>query len=148
MRTAPGSNSCNSPSRFVPSSVDKMVIPVTLPPGRLRLATRPTMTGLPPVTKTIGIVVVAAGRNCRGGVTRSDHCHLTAYKIGCEAGQSIVLVLRPAILDRHVLAFDVASFTSALPECGQKVRIVGRRQAAEKPDRRHRGLLRARRERP
>src|SRR5262249_25436280 len=88
------------------------------------------------------------GRNCRGGVTRSDHCHLTAYKIGCEVGQSIVLVLRPAILDRHVLAFDVAGFTSALPECGQKVRIVGRRQAAEKPDHRHRRLLRARRERP
>ena len=47
------------------------------------------------------------GRNCRRGVGRSDHCHLTAYQIGCEVGQSIVLVLRPAILDRHILAFDV-----------------------------------------
>jgi hypothetical protein len=53
------------------------------------------------------------------------------------------LVLRPAILDRHVLAFDVAGFTSALPECGQKVRIIGRRQTAEKPDHRHHRLLRA-----
>ena len=34
--------------------------PVTLPPGRLRLATRPSLTGSPPVAKTIGIVVVAA----------------------------------------------------------------------------------------
>ena len=34
--------------------------PVTLPPGRLRLATRPSLTGSLPVAKTIGIVVVAA----------------------------------------------------------------------------------------
>src|SRR5262249_1897457 len=44
--------------------------PVTLPPGRLRLATRPILTGSPPLTKTIGIVAVAAlaaideGRSC------------------------------------------------------------------------------------
>jgi len=34
--------------------------PVTLPPGRLRLATRPSLTGSLPVPKTIGTVVVAA----------------------------------------------------------------------------------------
>src|SRR5262249_37376165 len=48
------------------------------------------------------------GCNCREGVMRSDHRHLTAYQIGCEVGQSVVLVLRPAILDRHILALDVA----------------------------------------
>jgi hypothetical protein len=36
------------------------LIPVTLPPGRLKLATRPASTGSPPAVKTIGIVVVAA----------------------------------------------------------------------------------------
>src|SRR5438093_12541842 len=60
------------------------------------------------------------GYNCRGGVMRSDHRHLTAYQIACEVGQSVVLILRPAILDRHALALDVAGFTNALPECGQK----------------------------
>ena len=50
---------------------------------------------------------------------RSDHRHLTAYQIGCEVGQSVGLVLRPAILDRHILALDVAVFTKALAECGQ-----------------------------
>src|SRR5215831_7808730 len=78
---------------------------------------------------------------------RSDHRHLTAYQIGCEVGQSVVLVLRPAILDRHILALDVAGFTNALPECGQIARTIGRR-AAEEPDHRHRLLLGARRERP
>src|SRR5262249_54844927 len=80
---------------------------------------------------------------------RSDHRHLTAYQIGCEVAQSVGLVLRPAILDRHILPLDVAGFTNALPECGQKACTIGRRpRAAEEPDRRHRRLLRARRERP
>jgi hypothetical protein len=40
--------------------VVKKLTPVTLPPGRLRLATRPILTGSSPVAKTTGIVVVAA----------------------------------------------------------------------------------------
>src|SRR5262249_17428961 len=68
---------------------------------------------------------------------------------GCEVGQSVVLVMRPPILDRHILALDVAGFTNALPECGQKTCTIGSRpRAAEEPDHRHRWLLRARRERP
>src|SRR5262249_26710731 len=79
---------------------------------------------------------------------RSDHRHLTAYQVSCEVGQSIILILRPAILDRHILAFDVPAFADALPECGHKTCSVGGRRAAEEPDYRHRRLLRARRERP
>src|SRR6516162_5046566 len=80
---------------------------------------------------------------------RSDHRHLTAYQIGCEVGQSVVLVLRPAILNRHILALDVAGFTNALPECGQKACTIGRRpRASEESYHRHRRLLRACRERP
>ena len=79
---------------------------------------------------------------------RSDHCHLTAYQIGCEVGQSIGLVLRPAIFDRQILALDVTTFADASLERGHKVCTVGRRRAAEEPDHRHRRLLCARRERP
>src|SRR5215470_2532818 len=81
---------------------------------------------------------------------RSDHRHLTAYQIGCEVGQSVVLVMRPPILDRHILALDVPDFTNALPECGQKACTIGkeRPRAAEEPNHRHWRLLRARRERP
>ena len=50
---------------------------------------------------------------------RSDHPYLTAYQIGCEVGQSVGLVLRPTILDRYILALEVAGFTKALAECGQ-----------------------------
>ena len=59
-RAARGSKSRTSPSRLAASSELKVVMPVMLPPGRLRLATRPCATGSPPVLKTIGIVVVAA----------------------------------------------------------------------------------------
>src|SRR5215831_17156665 len=79
---------------------------------------------------------------------RSDHRHLTAYQIGCEIGQSVGLVLRPAILDRHILALDVAEFTKSLAECGQIACSTGRLRAAEEPDHRHRWLLRPRRQRP
>ncbi len=79
---------------------------------------------------------------------RSDHRHLTAYQIGCEVGQSVVLVLRPAILDRHILALDVAGFTNALPECGQKACAIGKRRNAEETDHRRCRLLPSRRQRP
>jgi hypothetical protein len=58
-RAARGTNSCNNPTRLDPSSPAMELTPVTLPPGRLRLATRPVWTGSPPALKTIGMVVVA-----------------------------------------------------------------------------------------
>src|SRR5215831_6782810 len=79
---------------------------------------------------------------------RSHHRHLTAYQVSCEVGQSIILILRPAILDRHILAFYVPAFADALPECGHKTCSVGGRRAAEEPDYRHRRLLCSRRKRP
>ena len=79
---------------------------------------------------------------------RGDHRHLTAYQIGCEVGQSVGLVLRPAILDRHILAFDIAGFTKALAECGQIGCTIDRRRAAKESYHRHRRLLSPRTKRP
>jgi hypothetical protein len=42
-----------------PSSALNQLTPVTLPPGRLMLATRPRSTALSLLVKTIGIVLVA-----------------------------------------------------------------------------------------
>src|SRR5262249_39145727 len=55
-----GINSCSSPSRFAVKSTAVKTTPVTLPPGRLRLATRPVLIGSVPVTNTIGTAAVAA----------------------------------------------------------------------------------------
>src|SRR5262249_32151296 len=79
---------------------------------------------------------------------RSDHRDLTAYQIACEVGQSVDLVLRPAILDHDILALDVAGFANALPECGQIACTISKRRAAEESDHWHRRLLRACRKRP
>src|SRR5262249_29880722 len=59
-RTALGNSSCRSPSRFETTSMVKKLTPVALPPGRARLATRPSLTGSSPTANTIGIVAVAA----------------------------------------------------------------------------------------
>ena len=55
-----GMSSVTSCNRFAITSPLMLVMPVMLPPGRARLATRPSLTGSSPTPKTIGIVVVAA----------------------------------------------------------------------------------------
>src|SRR5262245_16049789 len=55
-----GTSSRRSSSRFAVNSPLKILMPVTLPPGRARLATRPSLTGSSPEVKAMGIVVVAA----------------------------------------------------------------------------------------
>src|SRR6516225_7361530 len=60
IRVAPGTSSRSCSSRFAANSIEKTLIPVRLPPGRARLATRPSLTGSSPARKTMGIVVVAA----------------------------------------------------------------------------------------
>jgi hypothetical protein len=60
IRATPGTRSRSSPSRFGSIRLVNRVTPVTLPPGRLKLSTKPALTGSPPIPNTIGIVVVAA----------------------------------------------------------------------------------------
>jgi len=57
---AAGTNSRSNSNRFALSSLSKKLTPVTFPPGWLRLDTKPSSIGLPPLVNTIGIVVVAA----------------------------------------------------------------------------------------
>ena len=68
MTRAVGTNSCSSSSRFGATSTFNWVAPVTLPPGRFRLATKPSLIGSPPISKTMGIVVVAAFAASAAGV--------------------------------------------------------------------------------
>ena len=83
------------------------------------------------------------GRERSGAVAgRGDHGHATADQIGHQRRQAIVLALQPVVLDRHVLAFDVAGFVEALAERGRKARGTIGRPAVDKPDHRHRRLLR------
>ena len=110
MDAALGTSWRSSSSRFVPNSPPKKTTPVTLPPGRLRLATTPSLTGSPPVANTIGTVFVAALAAIATRLSRDDRCHLPADQISNQNRQLITLIVRIAILDRDVLAFDEARF--------------------------------------
>jgi hypothetical protein len=59
-----------------------------------------------------------------------------------------VLLVRPSVFDRNILALDIAGFTQALADRGAKVTQGCRRPTMEKADDRQRRLLRARGERP
>ena len=56
----------------------------------------------------------------RGGCAagRGDDGHTTADQVGHQRRQAIVLALQPVVLDRHVLALDVAGF--ARGPCGTR----------------------------
>jgi hypothetical protein len=136
--------SCNSSSRFGAISTFNWVAPVTLPPGRLRLATRPSCTGSPLVVKTIGIVVVAALAATAAGVLVAA---ITVNQIACQDRQSLIFPRRPPEFYNHVAAFDVASFAKPLAKSGQRRSIALRRSSVHEPDHRHRRLC-ERRDRP
>src|SRR5262245_29560302 len=108
------------------------------------------MTGSPPFAKTIGVLAVAAFC-CLGRVRtprRGDHSHMTADEIIGEGGQSIVVAIGPTVLDRRILAPDIAGFAQALTESGYAGGECYSRRAVEGTNHRHRRLLRARCERP
>jgi hypothetical protein len=94
--------------------------PVTLPPGRLRLATRPSLTGSPSAAKTIGTVVVALGRERRRGIA-DDYGHRPAQQFGHQRRQSIKLIIGPGVFDRDVLSLDVACLIQAVTERPQEM---------------------------
>ena len=81
-RVAAGTSSRKSSSRFATNSALRKLIPVRLPPGRARVATRPTPTGSSGRNEDDG-----DGRGCRLGRERAickcdDHCDLAAHQIG------------------------------------------------------------------
>ena len=86
-------------------------------------------------------------RNLQGAGC-GDHRDLAADQIGHQGWQVIVLALQPVVLDRHVLAFNVAGFVEAFAERGCIARIAIGRPGREKRDHRQRRLLRASGERP
>ena len=54
------------------------------------------------------------------------------------------MALEPVVLDRHVLALDVAGFIETFTEGSDKARRAVCRPVPDKPDKRHRRLLRTR----
>src|SRR5262249_21903323 len=124
----PGTNSCNSASPLAPSSLLRMLKPVRLPPGRLRLATSPSCTGSTPTLNTIGMLVVAA-LAARAGSTPAAMITATRRWTGSAAndGRAVSLVFRPAIFDRNGASFDPAEFVKSLHKGSGQLALRGSR---------------------
>ena len=148
MTASLGASSCNSPSCLAAKSPTVWTTPVTLPPGRLRLTTKPVLTG----SKTGG----EDDRDRRSGrfgdrrrkSVGHDHGDLAADELRRHRRKPIIPILGKAILDSDVLPLDKSGLVQALPECANQVLGAGRRRGAEKADHWHHRLLRPRRERP
>src|SRR5262245_57227758 len=109
-RVAAGTRSRRNSSRFATTSPLKKLMPVRLPPGRARLAIRPSLTGSSAATKTMGIVAVASlAANVTAIPPNVVIGDLAANQVGRQRGQSIDLILAPAVHDRDVFALDIAA---------------------------------------
>src|SRR5262249_50030213 len=104
-----GTVSRNSSSRLPASSLRNRVTPVALPPGRLRLATRPISTGSPPLRKTIGMVEVATLAAYAAALeTAYRTVTLRPTNSAANAGRRSGRSLDQRYSNRHVLAFDIS----------------------------------------
>src|SRR5262249_20147933 len=84
----------------------------------------------------------------RSGDRRRDNGNSSDDQIGHHCRRAFISTLEPVILDRNVLALDVASFAEALSKCGRtRHRGIGCPKV-DKSNHRQRCLLRARHEWP
>ena len=121
MAVAPGTNSCASSNSFAPSSTDKRVTPVRLPPGRLRLATRPSLTGSAHVTKMTGTVMVALLAARAALWLPTTTATLRLIRLATRAGNRSTRSSAGAKFNADVLAFDeFPHFLQALTERGHE----------------------------
>ena len=93
------------------------VIPVMLPPGRARLATRPVLTGSPTASHDDGNRL----RRGLGSLGRwrgyhDDEVHRQADQLRCQGREAIHLAGGPAVLDGDGLALNPAEIAQPLLE--------------------------------
>ena len=83
------------------------------------------------------------GRDRSGAHGRGDHGHTTADQVSHQRRQAIVLALQPVVLDRHVLALDIAGFAKSFAERESHSPLQASADpSVDKSDHRKRQLLR------
>src|SRR5262249_37986861 len=104
--TEPGENLRKSSRRLLAISVDWVDSPVTLPPGRARLATTPAPTGSSPNAKTMGMTAVAcinvgtasAFETMTSTLRRTNSAAISAWRSGRPSDQRYsIAMVRPSI---------------------------------------------------
>ena len=161
-RSRPGTSSRKSSSRLAAISLCWSDRPVTLPPGRAKLATKPLPTGSVATANTMGMTDVA----CFAGMTAAPNVTMTStFKRTKSVASSAKRSLRPSV-QRYSIAKvrpsrevqgtartlgldDPAQFAQSLHKSGGPLTLGRRCIRAQEPDGRQlRGLLRACDERP
>ena len=125
-RASLGTASLSISSLLVSSSNDKLDNPVTLPPGRARLATRPSPTGSPAFAITMGMVVVAFfAANAGGPAVTTIRSTLRRTKSAassgrrsdfCSANRYSMVKFFPSIHPSLLSSCRNASTRTALPD--------------------------------
>ena len=125
-RASLGTASLSISSLLLFSSVDKLESPVTLPPGRARLATRPAPTGSAVFVITMGMVVVAPfAANAVGPPVTTIRSTFrrtrSAASSGrrscfCSANRYSMVIFFPSIHPSLLSSCRNASTSTAIPE--------------------------------
>jgi hypothetical protein len=89
------------------------------------VATRPAETANEPISDRVACREDNWDRrgcafrcHCRRCTAREDHVYLATNEVGGQSRQPVIIVLRPAVFDRHILSLDVAGFAQSLVERG------------------------------
>src|SRR5262245_40373717 len=88
------------------------------------------------------------GERCSRASRRDNQGSLPADQLGCHLCQTIEMILRPSVDDRHIPALCKSDLFQTLAEGTEAARHGLRWSTVEKTDDRHHRLLRLRRERP
>jgi hypothetical protein len=108
--------SLSNSSRFPANACEIEVNPVMFSPGRARLSTSPAATGSTPLTKTMGIVLVAflaAKISAVEDVKSTSTLSRTSSSV--SAGIRGELTFRVSILESYRFALNVAELTEHTP---------------------------------
>jgi hypothetical protein len=120
------------------------VTPVTLPPGRLRLGTRPRSSAR--CENNRNGCGCSFGSHCSRRGEGNDRIYGITHQVGGQSRQPVEAGIGRAIFDCDIASFDIASVVEALPKGGY-LSII-QLSAAEQADQRHGRLLRTHRARP
>src|SRR5215207_7881947 len=122
----PGGSSQTSSSRLPPSAAVTKLTPVALVPGRFMLWTSPSGTGSSPITKTIGVVELAAFAAKAELLPPTAAMNATRREVLGKHRQPVIAAFRPAVFYREVSAGDVAGFGERAEESSRMgCRLVG-----------------------
>ena len=112
----PGNSSSSNSSRFCASSGNVTRRPVTLPPGRAKLAAHLSATGSPPDTATIGTREVAwrAAAASGPGAAGDDHVDLGGDELDGKRREPGRVAIGVAPFDDNVAPVDITEVAQAL----------------------------------